>query len=320
MTRVSPLDVFRSTLPARPYATDDFSNGLWPVDRIHALEKRYIEHNGPRLMRWAAFDVDRPGGAYDWQFSGAPAPNISVENPENRHAHLLYGLVWPVLKTDGASLKALRYAGAVEAGLRAKLEADPSYSGLTCKNPMHPAWKVETWQETLYDLDWLADYVDLSIYSDRRRHLPPIGLGRNCTLFENLRRWAYVAIRRADWPGLDTWRGIVLAQAVHYNAFPTPLPYREVLGCAKSIATWTWEHFTPESFSRIQRARVCKRWGNQTTQRRNCLLHFMSLHPDYSLREVSRNTGIPFESVRRLTRGESPLIPDMVLGQSGRMA
>jgi hypothetical protein len=145
------------------------------MDRIRALEKRYIEHNGPRLMRWAAFDVDRPGGAYDWQFREAPAPNISIENRDNGHAHLLYGLAWPVLKTDSGSLKALRYAGAVEAGLRAKLEADPGYSGLTCKNPLHLSWHVETWQEALYDLDWLADYVDLSIYSDRRRHLPLSG-------------------------------------------------------------------------------------------------------------------------------------------------
>lgn len=317
MTPLSPLEVFRGTLPARPYATDDFRQGLWPMDRMQALERRYVEHNGPRLMRWAAFDVDRPGGAYDWQFREAPAPNITVENPNNGHAHVLYGLVWPVLKTDSASLKALRYAGAVEAGLRDKLEADRSYSGLTCKNPMHPAWEVEVWQEVLYDLDWLADYVDLSIYSDRRRHLPPVGLGRNCTLFENLRRWAYDAIRRAGWPDPETWRGLVLAQATHFNAFPTPLPYRELVSCAKSIAKWTWERFTPESFAQIQRARACKRWGDQVPQRRRQVLHFISLHPDFSLREVSRRTGLPFETVRRLTRGENPLIPDMALGHRG---
>jgi Replicase family/Primase C terminal 1 (PriCT-1) len=311
---MNPLQVFRGTLPARPNATDDFSRGLWPVDRIRALEKRYIEFNGPRLMRWAAFDVDRPGGAYDWQFREAPTPNITVENPENGHAHLLYSLVWPVLKTDSASYKAVRYAGAVEAGLRDKLDADPSYSALTCKNPLHSAWRVETWQETLYDLDWLADYVDLTRYSDRRRHLPPVGLGRNCTLFENLRHWAYTAIRRAGWPDLETWRGLVLAQAVHFNAFPTPLPYRELISCAKSIAMWTWERFTPESFSQIQRARIRQRWGDQVEQRRRHLMHFMRVHPDYSLREVSRRTGIPFESVRRLIRGGSLLIPDMVLG------
>ena len=314
---MTPLEVFRGTLPTRPRATDDFRRGLWAMDRMRALEKRYIEHNGPRLMCWAAFDVDRPGGAYDWQFRDAPAPNIAVENPDNRHAHLLYGLAWPVLKTDAASEKALRYAGAIEAGLRDKLGADPSYSGPTCKNPLHPAWRVETWQKALYDLDWLADFVDLSLYSDRRRHLPPVGLGRNCTLFENLRRWAYDAIRHAGWPDLETWRGLVLAQAAHYNVFPVPLPYRELLSSAKSVTTWTWEHFTPESFSRIQRARACKRWGNQTAQRRSRLRHFMSTHPDYSLREVSRSTGTPFETVRRLTRGETPLIPDMALGHPG---
>ena len=67
--RMTPLEVFRGTLPARPRATDDFRRGLWAMDRMRALEKRYVEHNGPRLMRWAAFDVDRPGGAHDWQFA-----------------------------------------------------------------------------------------------------------------------------------------------------------------------------------------------------------------------------------------------------------
>jgi hypothetical protein len=314
MTRVSPLEVFRGTLPARPYATDDFRWGLWPMDRMQALERRYVEHNGPRLMRWAAFDVDRPGGAYDWQFREAPAPNITVENRENGHAHLLYGLAWPVLKTDAGSEKTVRYAGAVEAGLRVKLDADPSYSNFTVKNPMHRDWRTEIWQEVLYDLPWLADWVDLTLYSDKRRHLPPAGLGRNCTLFENLRHWAYRGIRQAGWPNLQTWQGIVLAQAIHYNSFPKPLSYRELLSCAKSIATWTWERFTPETFSQIQRARACKRWGDQTAQKRNRLRHFMSFHPDYSLREVSRSTGTPFETVRRLTRGENPLIPDMALG------
>jgi hypothetical protein len=287
------------------------------MDRMEALEKRYIEHNGPRLMRWAAFDIDRPGAAYDWQFIGAPAPNITVENPANRHAHLLYGLAWPVLKTDAASLKALRFAGAVEAGLRMKLEADPSYSGLTCKNPLHESWHTEVWENRLYDLDWLADYVELTLYSDRRRHLPPVGLGRNCTLFENLRHWSYQAIRQAGWPDFGTWRGLVLAQAANYNMFPAPLPYRELVCCAKSIATWTWERFNSESFSQIQRSRAQKRWGNTVAQRRQSLLRFMALHPDYSLREVSRNTRTPFETVRRLARGETPLIPDMALGHSG---
>ena len=222
-----------------------------------------------------------------------------------------------MLKTDSASSKALRYAGAVEAGLRVKLDADPGYNNRTVQNPLSRHWRVETWQETLYDLDWLADCVDLSVYVDRRRHLPPIGLGRNCTLFENLRHWSYAAIRRAGWPDLETWRGLVLAQAVHYNEFPAPLPYRELMSCAKSIAKWTWEHFAPERFSQVQRFRAKMRWGDQVEQRRRQLRHFMNLHHDYSLREVSRRTGTPFETVRRLARGETPLIPDMALGHCG---
>lgn len=58
MTLATPLEVFRETLPARLLATDDFSHGLWPMDRTKALEERYPEHNGPWLLRWEGFDMD----------------------------------------------------------------------------------------------------------------------------------------------------------------------------------------------------------------------------------------------------------------------
>lgn len=296
---IRQLELFRDTLPRRPRATDDFSTGLWPMDRMKALERRYIQYNPDKLLRWLAYDIDRWGGAHDWQIREAPAPNISVENPENRHAHLLYGLGLPVLKAPEASVKALRYAAAVEEGLRVKLDGDPSYPAFTVKNPLCRYWTVQTWQEELYDLDWLADCVDLSPYKDRRKHLPDYGLGRNCTLFENLRRWSYRAIREMDWPDLTTWRAECLMKAADYNDFQNPLPIGEVKSTAKSVAGWTWEHFTSEHFSAIQRARV-KKWNDrhraEAEAKRQMLLDFEG----YSSHAVARITGIPRATVIRL--------------------
>ncbi|MBN8086346.1 replication initiation protein, partial [Vibrio vulnificus] len=93
----------------------------------------------------------------------APTPNLSVKNPANGHAHLLYALDTAVRTApDNSSLKALRYAAAVERGLREKLHADLGYSGLLCKNPLHDYWGVTEWRSEPYTLDELADYVDLS--------------------------------------------------------------------------------------------------------------------------------------------------------------
>ncbi|MCL1786006.1 MAG: hypothetical protein FWG39_02550, partial [Alphaproteobacteria bacterium] len=42
-----------------------------------------------------------------------------------------------------------------------------------------------------YTLNWLEDYLDLHPYKDKRVHLPPERWGRNCILFETVRKWAY---------------------------------------------------------------------------------------------------------------------------------
>ncbi|MGL5666833.1 MAG: replication initiation protein [Shewanella sp.] len=60
----------------------------------------------------------------------------------------------------------MRYAAAIEAALREKLGADRGYTGLICKKPLHPSWRVTTFQHYLYDLNWLADYLDLSSYDN----------------------------------------------------------------------------------------------------------------------------------------------------------
>ncbi|WP_212768046.1 replication initiation protein, partial [Escherichia coli] len=83
------------------------------------------------------------------------------------HAHLLYALNIAVRTAPDASVKALKYAAAVERSLCEKLCADVNYSGLICKNPFHLEWQVMEWREDAYTLDELADYLDLSA-SERR--------------------------------------------------------------------------------------------------------------------------------------------------------
>ncbi|MCP5904493.1 replication initiation protein, partial [Klebsiella pneumoniae] len=149
---------------------------------------------------------------------------------------------------DG-KIKPLRYAAAVESALRKKLEADAGYSGLSCKNPNHGHWKIAVWQPELYTLDWLADSLDLSAANDKEI-VADYGLGRNCTLFDETRKWAYRAIRQG-WPEYDQWLKACHERASAYNLqFAAPLDENEVNGIAKSIAKWTREKFSEESFLR----------------------------------------------------------------------
>lgn len=245
------LALFRQRLPRKPYHTDAVGDGLRIRDVQRALAARHIQPNGPTHRYWLVYDVDRHDAALDWNDRNAPPPTIVAQNPANGHAHLFYGLDVPVRTAPDGKAGPLRYAAAVDCALRALLGADLGYSGFISKNPLHPHWRVTEWESRLYELGDLDSWLDLSAYADRRKRLPDYGLGRNCTLFEKLRRWAYRAIRQG-WPEYDRWHEAVLTRARAYNDFEGPLPDSEVKATAKSVARYTHRNFSPAGFRRWQ--------------------------------------------------------------------
>lgn len=254
MSAIVQLEEFKNRLPRKPYYSDDMACGLRIADVARAIGARYIQHNGPTHKHHFVFDIDRPGAAIDWYDRDAPAPTLTAINTENGHGHLIYTIEVPIRTAPDGKVDPLRYAAAVEAALRDKLGADEGYANLVCKNPLNGSWRVAAWEPELYTLDWLADYVDLESYGDRRKNLPAYGLGRNCTLFERTRKWSYRAIRQG-WPDYERWLLAVLERAKAYNDFARPLPFNEVRHTAKSIAKWTHKNFSPAKFSAVQASR-----------------------------------------------------------------
>ncbi|EKO1959985.1 replication initiation protein [Salmonella enterica] len=244
------LDFFTENLPLRPYHTDDLLYGLRIAGAERAKLARFIQHNQPHAAYWLVFDIDRMGAAIDWNDRNAPAPNITVKNQANGHAHLLYGLNTAIRTAPDGSLRALNYAAAVERGLCDKLQADADYSGLICKNPLNAFWQVTTWRDELYTLDELADYVNLDASAPRRRDIE-YGLGRNCHLFAKTRRWSYRAIRQG-WPEFEQWLRAVIQRVEMYNAqLPVPLSAAESACIGRSIAKWTHKRFSAEDFAQF---------------------------------------------------------------------
>jgi len=241
------LDLFNERLPNKPYFSDDLHFGVRIAGKERAILAKYIQFNQPHAMFWLGFDVDRIGAAIDWSDRNAPAPTLSITNPENGHAHLLYALKTSIRTAPDGKMKPLKYAAAVENALCKKLDADVGYSGLICKNPNHGHWKIAVWQPELYTLDWLADSLDLNAANDKEI-IADYGLGRNCTLFDKTRKWAYRAIRQG-WPEYSQWLRACYERAGVYNLqFPSPLDDGEVMGIAKSIAKWTNTQFSKDSF------------------------------------------------------------------------
>jgi len=306
------LDLFRNRLPKHPYCTDELEAGISILHARKALKSRYIQPNGPTHKFWLVFDIDRPGAVLDWRDRNAPPPNIAVINPNNHHGHLIYGLEIPVRTAPDGRIDPLRYAGAIEAALCDVLEADLSYAGLICKNPLHGYWDAHVFEDLLYSLNDLEGWLDLSTYSDRRKNLPAYGLGRNCNLFNYLRQWAYKAIRQG-WPAYDRWFEAVLTRAEGYNiqqfgeAPAGPLPYSEVKATAKSVARWVHRNMSQASFDdyvnrthapEIQAARGAKggkvsKGGGRPSRKDELLPRVLEMRSQgYNLRAIEDDLGV----------------------------
>lgn len=220
-----------------------------------ALKRRYIQVNPPHLRVWLVFDVDRAGAALLWEDCNLPCPSWIAENLENMHAHLVWGLAAPVLVDSPDMRQApLRYLVAVEAAMRDRLGADPGYSGLLTKNPTNDHWRVSVGPRMDYSLDELAArFDDLPRYVNKAKP-EAVGLGRNCRLFEDLRKWAYKNVRVYRFEGLPGWNPWVKAchaWALRRNGdFSPPLDAREVWHVVKSVSKWTWRNMTLEGWRR----------------------------------------------------------------------
>lgn len=213
---------------------------------------QYIQGNQPCMLHYFFFDIDRSDAVMAWHDENLPMPYWTAQTQKNGHAHICYKLEIPLCTSEFGSQKAIAYASKVQAGLANKLGADVGYSHLITKNPFHKDWRVTFWSEQAYTLDYLADFVELPKKLSKKQEVS--GLGRNCTLFENARKWAYTAVRDYFHQHSSlAWEKAVLAYIEALNReFEAPLPYSEVKATAKSIAKYCWDKFSINGFSEWQ--------------------------------------------------------------------
>lgn len=231
-------------LPVWPLASDDLRAGIYRMARGSAMQRRYIEANPQAVSNLLVTDIDHPDAKLRalWERS-AWLPNAVVENPENGHAHAVWALREPVTRTEYARRKPLAFAAAVTEGLRRSVDGDAGYSGLITKNPAHLSWEASWQSDHLYSLSELEEHLTGAGFMPppswrRTRRREPVGLGRNCTLFETARTWAYREIRKhwGDPAGLaDSING---EAHVLNGGFTEPLPAQEVDQIARSIHKW----------------------------------------------------------------------------------
>ena len=258
------LQVFEKLLPPKPYCSDDpAAFGLCIRSRSHAVRRNYIQLNAPTHYSFLPFDVDRALAAFAWEDVNLPAPNIIIANPKNGHAHIIYMLADPVHALVQPRSRPSRYLADIERGMIRRLEADPGYSGLIAKNPLVPRWRTR-W---LAPLPYHLAQLDASLTrADKRRILRwehEVGLGRNCTLFDELRHIAYREVldfkRRSKTLAQFKTRIEDIAAGLNLQ-FSTsaagPLGPAEMRGIARSVSRFCWCEFSPGRFAEVQRFRT----------------------------------------------------------------
>lgn len=240
-----PADLWdRIWLPRRPLATDDPTTGLTRTSRTLALDRRLIETNPAALTSLLAVDVDHPDALIralwdrsDW------LPTVVTENPTSGHAHAIWALTAPVATTEYAHRRPLALAAAVTEGLRRSVDGDPAFGGLITKNPLNGNWSTHWVTSHTYGLNELAGHLDdadlMPPASWRRaRRKNPVGLGRNCCLFETARTWAYREARH-HWGDPDGLHRAITSTVRDLNQnFSDPLPSSETRAIATSIHKW----------------------------------------------------------------------------------
>lgn len=248
-----------SLWPRRPYCSDDLEAGVKIRSLRQALLHPYIQANPPHLRVWMLFDIDRPDAAMAWEKANLLPPTWSAINRESLYGHSAWGVSAPVLVDGlGARDAPMRYLCAIEAMMRDRLQADPGFAGLITKNPAHPLWQTLRGPRLSYSLQELAEVLPgIEKYRPKKR-AECIGLGRNVTLFDKLRKDAYSAIRQYWGGGLQGWNAWLShcnARGLTMNADLFGANYlqgKEVWHIARSVAKWTWRNFSAEGFSAWQ--------------------------------------------------------------------
>ena len=252
------LELFERHLPDKPWCTDgDHGSYLRVLPRTAAKRRRYIQPQPPWLRVWMVFDVDRNASWEAADEAGLPAPTWTAINRQNGHGHLGYGIDTPVRLEDWNGRRGpANYAADVERAMTARLGADPSYSGFTCKNPLHRHW-ITLWSDHPYSLGELHGWLgDLNQYPLPQR---TVGVGRNVETFDAVRGWAYrrVLQHKADGGSLETWRMACVGAAEQFTGehHDPPLHRSECAWIGRSIGKWTGAKLTPERFAEIQSER-----------------------------------------------------------------
>jgi hypothetical protein len=205
------------------------------------------------MVSWLVFDLDHDD-VLIWENVDLPSPNLIVYDRNSGKSHYFYAIV-PVCTSEKARSKPIQYLKSVRRAYCTKLNADPAYSGPVAKTPGHPWWCTIENHSHVYDLNELADYVDLDPPEfGARPDIDSVSHSRHCVLFERLRFYAYAIVndfkssnrRFSDFSRALTVRAVELNRFEDMG-FDANLTHSQVKATVKSVSRWTWDRYTGDA-------------------------------------------------------------------------
>lgn len=216
--------------------------------RDYAIRWSYMQINRPDMVSWLIFDLDHANPNI-WDDKDLPAPNFIVRDKQKNTAHLYYAIV-PVCTSDKARSKPIQFMKRVYQAMAKSMDADPSYAGTVAKTPHHPQWSTTEFHGYVYELSELAAHVEIEYVPHwATKEEVDTSHSRNCTLFEELRHFAYSIV---DYAREHSHYEAFKSRLEHYaeqrndfalRGFDCNLSYSEVRATTKSVARWTWDNY-----------------------------------------------------------------------------
>lgn len=312
-----------SEAPYLPRCSDD-KTATRVRPREYAIRYPYMQVNRPGFVSWLIFDLDHKN-AMIWEDVGLPAPNLIVRNRTSGTSHLFYAIP-PVCTSEKARSKPIAYMKAVYAAMALRLHADLNFhSGPVAKTPGHRWWLTHELHGHVYELGALADYVDLETTSPwaQRPKLNQVSHSRHCTLFEEVRYYAYSIVAKERENG-SFERFVRQLEAFAFNknnfasrGFAANLAQSSLRATVKSVSRWTWDRYTgggschrgvmrlDKNLPLVDRQRLAAAHAHRARQQANAskvrlaCRHLKHLGQDLTLVAIAKHCGLSRQTVAR---------------------
>jgi len=183
-------------------------------------------------------------------------PNFVIYNPIKMNHQAFWMLSVPV-HCQNVNSRAYRYLRAIESGYDLKYGCDQDFQRHIHRNPLYFKSDVDWRHGRSHTLKELSEVIDLnSVITEREISDREEAEGRNKTLFDEVRRWAYKQIKTLSKHDYEAFTAQLITRANRLNTFNVPLPASEIKTISRSISRFCIERLDDqEAFSKKQAIR-----------------------------------------------------------------